>query len=124
MFDVSDVANPKEVSSVKLGQNTYSDLSYNYKALLFSKEKNIFAFPITGYKGAGMESSFVVYSVDLEKGLQLKGKVTHINGVNYDYNKIINRGVYIGDTLFTLSPALVKATDLNTMKEISEVGIK
>ena len=123
LFDVSDVANPKEVSSIKLGAYTYSDLSYNHKALLFSKEKNIFAFPITGYTNSQSNNAFMVYSVDLEKGLVLKGKVVHTSGKQYDYNKEIQRGLYIGDTLFTLSPALIKATDLNTMKEISELGI-
>ncbi|MCL2859482.1 MAG: beta-propeller domain-containing protein [Oscillospiraceae bacterium] len=124
LFDVSDVANPKEVSSVKLGAYTYSDLSYNYKALLFSKEKDIFAFSITDYSNSQPSNAFMVYSVDLEKGLILKGKVVHSSGKQYDSNKEIQRGLYIGDTLFTLSPALVKATDLNTMKEISELTIE
>ena len=48
MFDVTDPNNPQELYNVKIGEKgTYSELLYNHKALLFSKEKNIIAFPIS-----------------------------------------------------------------------------
>ena len=128
LFDVSDSNNPKELYSIKIGdRGTYSELLYNHKALLFSKEKNIIAFPISiteddyevVFQGA------VVYGLDLENGFNLKGKISHfdITEENYKYNKSIKRIIYINDTLFTLSDELVKATDMNTMEEQSRVEI-
>ncbi|MBI5412245.1 beta-propeller domain-containing protein [Candidatus Peregrinibacteria bacterium] len=47
LFDVSDVANPKLQSVVTLGdEGTDSELLQNHKALLFSQENGLLAFPI------------------------------------------------------------------------------
>ncbi len=51
MFDVTDVAHPKEMFTEVIGdQNTYSELLDNHKALLFDKEKELLAFPITVFE--------------------------------------------------------------------------
>lgn len=51
LFDVSDVAHPKEVFKEVIGdRGTYSEIQYNHKALLFDKEKELLAFPITVYE--------------------------------------------------------------------------
>ena len=132
LFDVSDPTNPKEMYVEKIGeQGTYSELLENHKALLFSKEKNIIAFPIsirednykTSFQGA------VVYGLTLEKGFELKGKITHRKAeenqkYSYDYSKKVERIIYIKDNLFTLSKGLIKATNMNTMEEKGEVEIK
>ena len=48
MFDVSDVSNPILKFSEIIGdRGTESELLRNHRALLFSKEKSIMAFPIT-----------------------------------------------------------------------------
>lgn len=109
---------------------TYSELLNNHKALLFSKEKNIIAFPIsireenykTKFQGA------IVYSVSLEDGFKLKGRITHKESGGsqfaYDYTKQIERIIYINDSLFTLSRSLIKAVDMESLEEQSKVEIK
>jgi len=48
LFDVSDVKNPKQKFVEHIGEKgTYSELLNNHKALLFDKEKDLLAFPIT-----------------------------------------------------------------------------
>ncbi len=48
LFDVSDVANPKELSKFVIGdRGTDSSALYEHKAFLFDKEKGILAIPIT-----------------------------------------------------------------------------
>jgi len=128
LFDVTDPTNPTELYSLKIGEKgTYSELLYNHKVLLFSKEKNIIAFPISiteedyqvTFQGA------IVYGLDLENGFNFKGKIAHfdINEETYNYNKSVERIIYIEDTLFTLSEELVKATDMNTMEEQDKLEI-
>jgi uncharacterized secreted protein with C-terminal beta-propeller domain len=47
LFDVSDVANPKQKFAENIGdRGTDSELLRNHKALLFDKEKELLAFPI------------------------------------------------------------------------------
>lgn len=142
LFDVSDVNDPKEMYMMKIGDRyTYSEILNNHKALLFSKEKNIIAFPITIYKeddwafGEIYYNDYttfqgaVVYGLDLENGFSEKGRITHRKAENNDdyafqYDKQVDRIVYIGDTLFTASRGLIKATNLNTYEEIGSVKIE
>ena len=50
MFDVTDLEKPKEMFKTVIGdRGTYSELLTNHKALLFSKEKDLFAFPVNLY---------------------------------------------------------------------------
>ena len=134
LFDVTDATNPKEMFTVKIGNGgTYSEAIYNHKALLFSKEKNIIAFPIyitedesdtrtnLTFQGA------IVYGLDLNNGFTLKGKISHMEITNgyedYNYKMAIDRIIYINDTLFTLSKGLIKATDMNTFEEQGSITI-
>lgn len=134
LFDVTNPNKPQELYSVDIGdQGTYSELLYNHKALLFSKEKNIIAFPInikeeeddtTKLKFQGA----VVYGLDLENGFTLKGQIAHMQITDeyndYEYTKQVERIIYIKDSLYTLSESLIKATDINTMQEIANIEIK
>lgn len=128
LFDVTDPSNPKEMYTVKIGEKgTYSEVLYNHKALLFSKEKNILAFPISiteddynvTFQGA------IVYGLTLEGGFELKGKISnseHEIDKYYSRNNV-KRIIYIKDTLYTLSDELIKAVDMVTMETKSSVGL-
>lgn len=126
LFDVSDVKNPKELYSVKIGDNgTYSELLNNHKALLFSKEKNIIAFPITirekqnnsNYYTKTTFKGAVVYGLSIDTGFEERIRISH-NG-----NNPVERVIYIGNNIYTLSQDLVKITDMNTMEEIGEIEL-
>ncbi len=147
MFDVTDVSKPKELFVETIGdRGTDSPLLQDHKALLFSKEKNLLAFPITVmkvegaktvYDGMPVYGSFAfqgayVYNVDLEKGFRLKGTITHLSQEDYnksgmygaDYDKNINRILYIGEDLYTVSNTVIKANDMKDLKEINSLQIK
>ncbi len=50
LFDITDIAHPVELFKEVIGdRGTYSEVLYNHKALLFDKEKNLLAFPVTVY---------------------------------------------------------------------------
>lgn len=142
IFDVTDVSSPVEMSKVIIGdRGTDSELLNNHKALLFSREKNLLAFPvtemtvsqeqrqssgndITEYGSFSFQGAYV-YKIDLQQGLQLKGKITHLDSGDYlksgsywgDNDKNISRILYIGDTLYTLSPAMVKSNQIDSLQE-------
>lgn len=142
LFDVSDPANPKELFKETIGdRGTESELLHNPKALLFSKEKNLLAFPVTvmeikDKKAAGSDSpqaygefafqGAYIYGLDLEKGFQLRGKITHLSeeamknagSAWYGSDLNVERLLYIGDTLYSASQGMIKANDLATLKEL------
>ena len=136
LFDVSNPFDPKEVQSFTLGsRGTYSEVLYNHKALMFSKEKNIIGFPVTLYEGGKSSGygtltnvGFYIFKIDPKSGFSLLGNVTHFkNGANLNTSwgsgLTINRGVYVDDVLYTVSDKLVKANSLSTLKQIQEVNL-
>jgi len=135
LFDVSDMSKPKEkFTEIIGGRGTYSPLNYDHKALLFDKKKNIFAFPIAVYENINAKSELefdskfnfqgaYVYNVDLNKGFSLQTKITHQdNKAPYEeWENNIDRIMYIGDTLYALSPKKISSYHLSTYKKQGEV---
>jgi len=137
IFDVSDYSNPKEIHSVKIGgRGSYSELLHDHKALLLDEAKKIFAFPASINKEAGYYedgtpmygdlefAGALVYGIDVENGFELKGKITHESENKYSKYGNIERIIYIGDRFYTVSNGMIKATDMNTMQEVSSLKIK
>lgn len=122
MFDVSDLTNPKVLFKIKVGNNkyTYSELLYNHKALLFSKEKNIIAFPLYSSEGSKSYSRAAVYEIDLEKGFSLKGEIGEVTS---EYKRHVERIVIVNDTFYTLSKGIIKVANMNTCEIIKEIEL-
>lgn len=140
LFDVSDVSSPKEKFKEIIGdRGTDSELLNNHKALLFSREKELMAFPVTVMeieKGGNVEDnrpvygsfSFqgaYVYNIDLEEGFKLRARISHIDEEEYKKagdrwyrsNMNVERIIYIGDDLYTISKGMIKANSMADMKE-------
>lgn len=139
IFDVSNVAKPVQQFMTSIGgAGTYSEVLNNHKALLFSKEKNLLALPVfendynskTNISQEGYQGAYI-YNIDLVNGIKLKGKITHndVSKTNkntsmFDGQYYVDRILYIKDTLYTLSNGLIKANDINTLKEKSKLNLK
>ncbi|MCM3665105.1 beta-propeller domain-containing protein [Mesobacillus subterraneus] len=135
LFDVSDMSNPEEkFTEIIGGRGTYSPLNHDHKALLFNKNKNLFAFPISVYRNSDKneyEQIFeyqgaYIYNIDPAKGITLKSKITHIDGkMPYyeEWESQIQRLLYIGDTLYALSPAKITSHNMKTYEKIGELGL-
>ncbi|MBU0706516.1 beta-propeller domain-containing protein [Patescibacteria group bacterium] len=190
IFDVSDPNNPKQKFVEYIGDSgTYSELLNNHKALLFDKEKELLAFPITiqekvssaelqcgkylygtcpvmceqrcipsechlengmsvctdDCEGLGSctdpsydryETTFsgaLVYTFNLKDGFKERGRVTHFSDDDltvglydyfpYDYNKNIQRIIYIGDFLYSIAQGGVKASTLDTVDKAKYIEL-
>ncbi len=134
IFDVTDLDNPKELDSVKIGgRGSYSELLYNHKALLFKEDEGLFAFPVelceenAGYYENGVPkygkhefSGALVFNIDVNDGISLRGKISNTKDNKINENKI-ERIIYIGDKLYTLSSNMIKVSDIKTIEEIGNV---
>jgi len=149
LFDVTDANNPVEKFSIKIGdRGTDSEILYNHKALLFSKEKNLMAFPVSLFElkdgqsvvnnrynqpeyGTFTFQGAYIYNIDLQKGFTLKGTISHMDkedylksGKYYDGQyKAVERILYINDTLYTLSKDKIKALDIENINLKGEIII-
>ena len=132
MFDITDLSNPKEMFTTKIGDNrTSSQLTNNHKALLFSKEKNLIAFPISSYENRQTRYKAQVYDIDLNKGFTLRGEIEHkienlISSASYNYRfnyYNIDRILYSNNVFYTVSQAMIKASDMGTLQDISKLEL-
>ena len=122
MFDLTDEKNPKELHTIKIdnGQFVHSDVLYDHKALLFSKEKNIIAFPITRYQKGKSIYEADVYQYSFENGFTKKGSLQS-NSENYEGR--IKRIIYISDTIYTIAENKIQAFHIDTLEKINEIKI-
>ncbi len=125
LFDVTNPMVPIESKVEIIGTSgTYSELEYNHKALMISLSKGIMAFPISVASETPYSINFIgayVYDVS-DSDFVFRGTVSHqINDKTYDYDNQIQRIIYIGDYIYTLSQGKMKVTAIQSMEIIGSL---
>jgi inhibitor of cysteine peptidase len=133
LFDVSDVANPKQLDKVQIGDaGSDSAALTDHHAFLFDRNKNLLVIPIRAVSMAQvMKGNYYnnqpqawygayVFGLTPETGFTLKGTVQHGSGDNgyYYYGSSgsdVKRSLYIGDVLYTMSSKQIKANSLENI---------
>lgn len=122
MFDVSDLENPKEMFNINIGGDyAYSEVINNHKALFYNKDRDLIGFPVTyrEYNRSIDKNGFDIFEIDLDKGFKKVGDIKQ--DINYMTN--INRAIYIGNRLYTLSQSQIVLYDLNTLEKIKQIEL-
>jgi len=146
VFDVSDVANPKEMHKIVIGdRGTDSFALQNHKAFLYDREKELLVLPISlaeipaeqkrpaeeqamspVYGTQTFQGAFV-YRLTLENGFEELGRITHVSpeedlksGYYYNNDSQVQRSLFIGNVLYTLSEKMLKANSLSDLSELKE----
>lgn len=149
LFDISDLSQPKEISTVVLGsRGSYSELVYNAKSLVFSESKNLIAFPASlAMTAAGQGNDYgwpyfqglVVMNL-MDGQLQLRGGISHtdqlgqifadqtVSGLEHYSDQAygsaaITRGAYIGDVLYTFSSRWIMASHMSDLTTLGQVEL-
>jgi inhibitor of cysteine peptidase len=146
LFDVSDVSNPVEVAKYEIGdRGTDSPVLNDHKALLFDKEKNLLVIPVlvaeidpNDYAGEVPDWAYgeyvwqgaYVFDISLD-GLGLRGNITHIDdyqellksGYYFSSEYEVERALYIGNVLYTVSDKLVKMNNLESLVSLNEIEL-
>ena len=128
LFDVSDVANPKEVAKF-IAKDKYSQSSaeWEHKAFLFSKEKNLLVIPAYNYDynklGSGKENynGAMVFKIAPTE-ITLRGIIDHSVSQQY-YGPMVERSLYIEDLLYTKSPGLLRINALEDLSSVKKVEL-
>ncbi|MBN8201288.1 beta-propeller domain-containing protein [Bacillus sp. NTK034] len=134
LFDVSNTNKPVEKDTEIIGgRGTYSPLNYDHKALLIHKKKNLYGFPISIYQnkeGSQFESTFdfqgaLVYKITAQSGIELQSKITHQteNAIYEEWEETIERLIYIGDHIYSISPKKVDAYHIDGFKKAGELEL-
>ena len=131
LFDVTDLHNPTLLNSVSIGdRGSDSPVLWDPHALLFDRAHNLLAFPVSVAQvtnadftmpwqwGDTVFQGVYVYDVTVTNGLVLRGTITQIpagDDIWTDWNRQINRVLFIGNNLFTLSDAVVQVNDFDSL---------
>lgn len=125
MFDVKDLSNPKEIyNEIIGGYGTNSELLYNHKALLFSKEKDIIGFPIIDREKGKIFNGAKLYKVSREKGFELIYDITSVDEDIKEkdiYNKQVKRIIFIDNNIYAISNQGIKAMRLDDRKVVGSI---
>ncbi|MGA2912502.1 MAG: beta-propeller domain-containing protein [Methanoregula sp.] len=135
LFDVSDVANPRQLDKVQIGDaGSDSAALTDHHAFLFDKAKNLLVIPVRAVSTSPVTKGdyynyqqqiwygAYVFGLTPQTGFTLRGTVQHGTGDNgyYYYGSStsdVKRSLYIGNVLYTMSSKQIKANsldDLNT----------
>lgn len=126
LFDVTDVSNPKEIKKEVIGQKASSALENDHKALMISLEKGIMGFPLV-YTDRGDVSfaGYYMYKISTDD-FDYFGRISHIQGKTVMSGAreglLIERGIYIGDYLYTFSRDRMEVNSLKTLKKAGSLS--
>ncbi len=112
MFNISDKTNVTEQYKKRVGNEfTWSEASYNHKAILISPARDLIAFP------AG--NDYMVYTFN-EDGFKQLAKLT-FNEDEYFYQSL--RGFYIDNHLYVLGYNNIASYDLETFAKTASLTL-
>ena len=130
LFDVTDFANPKESASEIIGgQGTYSSVQQDHHALFIHPTRNLFGFPVSIYQPSersnlvDLESSgALIYEITTNGGIVKKADLTERMTNDYmDWEKEVQRLLYSGETVYTISANEVKSYALDTFTSLDTI---
>ena len=87
---------------------------------IFSKAKNIIAFPITSSSGRKMNSRAAIYGIDLDSGFYLKGEIGEVTD---NYEEQVRRIVYVNNNYYALSYVDVKVANMDSLEVVKDIDI-
>ncbi|PAE26257.1 beta-propeller domain-containing protein [Bacillus sp. 7894-2] len=134
LFDVSDTSKPVEKDTEIIGgRGTHSTLNYDHKALFVDKKRNLYGFPISIYRnkeGSQFESIFdfqgaLVYKITVQNGIELQSEITHQTekAIYEEWEDTIERLIYIGDYIYSISPQKVDAYHTDGFQKAGELNL-
>ncbi len=128
LFDVTDVANPKEVARfVTEDDYAQSTAEWEHKAFLFDKDKELLVIPAYSYdydyKTGGRQNynGAMVFHIARDD-ITLRGIVDHSNG-NQNYGPLVERSLFINDLLYTKSMNLLRINSLDDLSAVNKIAL-
>lgn len=135
LFDVSDVTQPREHSTLIFGgSGSYSDLLYNHKSLLFDQARRMIAFPATLMPEGQMDdnremaympefSGLMILSTDENNHLTERARISQDTTQDGWYYDQLQRAVTIGETLLTTSSQTVRSYQMPDFTPLDQIDL-
>ncbi|MBO4934418.1 MAG: beta-propeller domain-containing protein [Clostridia bacterium] len=124
LFDVTDPDNMAEIDTYYLGdRGTTSTVEWDHKALAYYASRDVFGIPVELFRFEGEQeniydygefdsNSFCVFSMGGGKKISMVSMIKQFNEDGGTFN--INRGIFIGDNVVTISCDMIQINDYST----------
>lgn len=110
MFDVSDKTDVREIGKYVLDKNySWSEASWNHKAILVSPKRNLIAFP-------SYDSYFIFSYAD---GGFTKLKQVKLQMDTWGFGAGLMRGMFIGDYFYVINDRHIQSMDMKKFHRVS-----
>ncbi|MCK4498833.1 beta-propeller domain-containing protein, partial [Candidatus Bathyarchaeota archaeon] len=145
LFNVTDQSNPQEVDKTEIGdRGTDSPVLRDHHAFLFDRERQLLVLPVKVAEidpeqypygitdnayGEYVWQGAYVYSISVEDGLELRGRITHIENITdvqgnyYSSPYLVERSLFIEDVLYTISGKKVMMNSIESLNWIGEIDL-
>lgn len=145
LFDATDVEDPELVDAMVLGdRGSRSEVLRDHKALLLDRERGFMAFPMLWAEvdpsdhdgdppphahGDPVWQGAYLLDVSVDDGLSVRGHVTHVEGSldeahwHRHRSDFVRRSLTMGDVLYTVSEAKIRAHDVDDLMERARVEL-
>jgi uncharacterized secreted protein with C-terminal beta-propeller domain len=127
LFDVSDPAAPRLVQQISLGgQGSYSEVSYDHRAFTLLESEGLLAIPAwlntVTVDGMGWRRPVVLcFRVDVASGFAELGRLEQVFDLHPAMYLPWQRAAFIGQTMYAVSPAGVRAAEVGRFESFSEL---
>jgi inhibitor of cysteine peptidase len=139
LFDVTDPSHPVDMSDYLVGdRGSDSPALTDSHAILFDHNLNLLVVPVeiaqisgnTTYAweyGTPVWQGAYVFNISPSGGIVFRGGITHLpagelpSWNNTDH--FVNRSLYIGEALYTISPAMVRMNSLTDLSDLGSVSL-
>nr|MDQ3936930.1 beta-propeller domain-containing protein [Actinomycetota bacterium] len=114
LFDVSKPSAPARLDAAALGQGSSSEAEFDHHAFLWWAPSSLAVIPLRTYDTE--RETFMGaagFRVDRAKGVDEAGRVSH------EPRSPIRRSLVVGDRLFTVSDAGIKASRIDTLGDVA-----
>jgi len=136
LFDISDLANPRQLGGIELGgRASTTPISEDHKAFLYDPTRQLLVVPVTEKSGYSCDEPPAFHGAKVftlgDDGFTLRAAIEH--GPNRSsthafpqqqrewacvseacHSALVRRSLYVGDDLFTVSDGELRATSLSS----------
>ena len=122
LFNVTDPSHPQEQSTCRPGVGWHSEALYDHKAVLYDSERELLVIPAYCYSAYfDYQSGALVFRVSVSEGVSLRGVVEHDWNWTTSWMQHVERLLYIGDYLYTISQTIIQVNQLDSLSFVDRL---
>jgi len=112
LFDVTDDAAPREIDTYAFPGGSYSDGQWDHRAVLWDERHDLLSLPLYSWSATSEGSTWQYASWSALAVLSVTGNGIELRGEIEHPGASVQRSLYIGDSLYSISTTMVKVNGL------------